>query len=65
MAGTTTLIDTPCRLAGRLWLSSLALAATELGITARLPELVSRRVARQSMSSTLPSVPSMEIASPI
>ncbi|MNC38562.1 hypothetical protein D3C75_871740 [compost metagenome] len=65
LAGTTTLIDTPCTSAGRLWLSSRALAATELGITARLPVLVSRRVARQSISSTLPSVLSMEIESPI
>lgn len=65
LAGTTTLIDTPCTSAGRLKLRILALAATELGITARLLLPVISRVARQSISTTLPSVPSMEIESPI
>ncbi|MNR60950.1 hypothetical protein D3C85_1825570 [compost metagenome] len=65
MAGTTTVMETPWISLGWLKLSSLALAATELGITARLPLPVSSRVARQSMSITLPSVPSMLIESPI
>ncbi|MCY1422918.1 hypothetical protein D9M71_386170 [compost metagenome] len=65
LAGTTTVMETPCTSLGWLKLSSLALAATELGITAMLPLPVSRRVARQSISMTLPSVPSMEIESPI
>ncbi|MNR25793.1 hypothetical protein D3C85_1429600 [compost metagenome] len=37
LAGTTTLIETPCTSFGRLKLRILALAATELGITAMLP----------------------------
>ncbi|MNH29825.1 hypothetical protein D3C79_900760 [compost metagenome] len=57
------LIDTPCILNGRLRLTIFALAATEFGTTAVLPALVSRWVARQSMSSTLPSIPSMETRS--
>ncbi|MNP24425.1 hypothetical protein D3C76_1171850 [compost metagenome] len=46
---------------GRLKLMILALAASELGITAMQPWEVCRRVARQSMSVTLPSMPSMEM----
>ncbi|MDT4863536.1 hypothetical protein FQZ97_982490 [compost metagenome] len=57
------LIDTPKMSLGRLKLMILALAASELGITAMLPWAVCRRVARQSMSVTRPSVPSMEIQS--
>ena len=50
--------------AGREKLMILALAANELGITAMLPWEVCKRVARQSISVTRPSVPSMEIQSP-
>ncbi|MNF03913.1 hypothetical protein D3C80_2033230 [compost metagenome] len=57
------MMETPNISLGRLKLMILALAANELGITARLPWAVCRRVARQSMSVTRPSVPSMEIQS--
>ncbi len=63
LAGTSRLMETPWASLGRLLLRIFALAATELGITAVLPWLVSRWVARQSISMTLPSVPSMEIQS--
>ncbi|MCY1446334.1 hypothetical protein D9M71_628940 [compost metagenome] len=60
---TLRLKDTPVTSLGRLKLCTLVLAATELGITTVLPWLVSRWVARQSISTTLPSVPSMAIQS--
>ncbi|MCY1466558.1 hypothetical protein D9M71_848990 [compost metagenome] len=48
---------------GLLKLMILALAANELGITIMLPWEVCKRVARQSISMTRPSVPSMAIQS--